>query len=276
MHVVYFLIQMKRAMTTVSSRIMALTTRSGLERRMADISMPHFCLSCHQEIPVLPALLRKNLVGCVFGRLTVQHFAQTRKKKSSWCCACTCGGASTVVTYSLISGETTSCGCWRHEVLHERLPQHNRRHGQAGTSLYVRWVSMIGRCTNPTNPAYENYGGRGITVCNRWRHSFEAFAADMGMFPPGTSLERRDNNGPYSPDNCYWAPRLTQANNKRNNRLITWESATHTLAEWARLTGLSTNLIGDRLRRGWDIARALSTPLEVRYSHPVQRRRNTP
>lgn len=262
MSMVYFLIQMKRAMTTVGSRIMALTTRSGLERRMATSSVPQVCPQCESNTPTPRPNLRVDLTNQQFGLLHVQHFAFQYRKRAHWCCVCACGNTSVVRGHALTSGNSTSCGCQR---LVGTLKA-KRTHGQAGsmtrTTLYNRWVGMKARCENPRHAHFADYGGRGITVCPQWRESFVAFASDMGDPPPHTMLERRNNDGPYGPENCYWAPVLTQANNKRNNHWLTWGTATHTIAEWARLTGIARRTIDRRLRLGWDIARALNTPVE--------------
>lgn len=234
---------------------------------MANASVPNFCAYCHHGIPSLPRLLRINLTGRVFHRLTVQHYMEQRLKRSYWCCACTCGNTTVAQGYLLTKGATGSCGCWRDEMMHDIMPQRLRRHGQTGTTLYVRWLGIIARCTNPNVPAYKNYGGRGITMCPRWRDSFATFAADMGEPPVGMHLERRNNDGPYSPENCYWATRTEQANNKRNNALLTWHGMTHTLAEWARRTGIPAPTVYRRLKLGWDVDHALSLPVDRRFSH---------
>jgi hypothetical protein len=122
---------------------------------------------------------------------------------------------------------------------------------------------MRTRCTNPNVPNYKDYGGRGIAVCERWR-SFEAFLADMGPRPGlGYSIERINNDGDYEPGNCRWADRAQQSNNRRNNRLLTWNGETKTLAEWSRTTGLDYAALLARLNRGWSVERALSTPMKT-------------
>lgn len=120
---------------------------------------------------------------------------------------------------------------------------------------------MCERTENPNHPHYQNYGGRGIRVCKRWRESFAAFLEDMGERPPGTTLDRYPNrDGDYEPGNCRWATPKKQQNNIRTNRIITHEGRTMTLTQWALERGLTQHLLSQRLARGWTIERALETP----------------
>jgi hypothetical protein len=133
-------------------------------------------------------------------------------------------------------------------------------HGQAKTAVYRAWGHILNRCMNPKNQAYPRYGARGITVCERW-FSFENFFADMGPKPsPQHSIDRIDNDGPYSPENCRWATWIEQQNNRRGTRPLTFNGATHTVADWVRITGLSRRCIDERLKRGWSVERTLSQP----------------
>lgn len=134
-------------------------------------------------------------------------------------------------------------------------------HGESRSVEYGIWQGMLERCYRPGSQAYANYGGRGITVCDRWRSSFEAFLADMGRRPsPDHSVDRKDNDGPYSPDNCRWATQVEQANNTRANHLVTAHGRTQTIAQWARELGIGWNAIGERLKAGWSPEEAVSTP----------------
>jgi len=127
-----------------------------------------------------------------------------------------------------------------------------------GHPLITIWFMMLQRCHNPSNRQYGNYGGRGIRVCSRW-FSFAAFLEDVGERPPGTSLNRIDNDGNYEPGNVSWATRFEQANNQRKNRFLNVGGQRHTVAEWARLLNISYRLIHQRLNRGYSPERALST-----------------
>ncbi|MER6976009.1 hypothetical protein [Streptomyces carpinensis] len=143
-----------------------------------------------------------------FGRLTVTKDRQPGETFVEVRCDC---GTEKSVRFLDLGRYTKSCGCLRTELLVER----STRHGHAGTSLYMTWEDMVARCTRPSHKKWADYGGRGITVCDRWR-DFANFLADMGERPPGLELDRIDNNRGYEPNNCRWTDRSTQMKNRRD------------------------------------------------------------
>jgi hypothetical protein len=194
-----------------------------------------------------------DLTGRRFGRLTVSAFAGLSScRRRLWVCACDCGATATVQSDYLLRGATSSCGCLR------RDPALRVTHGASKTLAYKRWVGMIQRCTNPRSQKWPDYGARGITVCARWSESFENFVADMGECPPGGSLDRIDNDGPYSPENCRWATHEQQASNRRNNTTIVVRGEHMTIAQACKRYGVSQTVAGGRLRRGWSPERAFN------------------
>lgn len=136
----------------------------------------------------------------------------------------------------------------------------SRNHGLGASAEHTVWGNIIQRCLNPNNPNYKYYGARGITVCERWR-SFKNFYADMGRRPSSKhSIERKDNNGNYAPENCYWATRLEQARNFSRNRLLTIDGQTLCLSAWVERSGLPYDTVRGRLRLGWPPEKIISTP----------------
>lgn len=192
-------------------------------------------------------------VGARYGRLVVlgegpPPVHPSRSSRSVWVCQCDCGTVTTVTARYLRVRRFPSCDCWEAEL------------AAYGAEDSI-WQSMRARCRNPNNPSYHRYGGRGITVCERWE-SFALFLADMGPRPsPEHSLDRIDNDGPYSPENCRWATRTTQNRNTRRNHRLTHDGRTLAIVEWAELLGLHAVTIHLRLKRGWSVERTLSTPI---------------
>ena len=162
-----------------------------------------------------------DIRGLRFGRWLVVGSAPVRLAGiTKWACRCDCGTERMVAGGHLRGGRTNSCGCYNREVAGRRALERSTTHGHSprgkASPEYRAWRSMLNRCDHPCVNSYERYGGRGITVCSRWRESFEAFLADMGPKPsPKHSVDRIDNDGNYEPGNCRWATPIEQAQHKR-------------------------------------------------------------
>lgn len=168
------------------------------------------------------------------------------KTNIAWECLCKCGVTFMALASNLRSGNTMSCGCRRRSL------RNNRSHGMSKHKIFSLWSQMIQRCHFEGNAAYKNYGGRGITVCERW-HKFENFYEDFGQFRAANlTIDRIDNNLGYGPGNCRWSTKQEQGRNRRGNLPLTIKGETRLLCEWAELSGLDSSLIRARkVRLGW-------------------------
>jgi hypothetical protein len=200
----------------------------------------------------MPLLI--NIEGTTSGRLTVIGYSQEQQK---WLCSCSCGKSKYIASSSLRRGATKSCGCLKKEEMREKRTTHN----MSDTIVYTRWATMIQRCGNPHDRSYRHYGGRGIKVCASWK-KFENFFKDMGHPPKGLELERINNDGDYTPENCTWVTRKEQTNNCRKNRVLTFNGVHRTESQWAEEMGISVQTLSNRINQmGWSIEKAISTPL---------------
>lgn len=215
--------------------------------------------------PIPPQV--KNLTGMTFGHLKVIAYAGSDKSgRARWVCRCTRADCNerqvTVRSDNLRSGDVISCGCVGRERAAQRVRAMSVTHGLYDHPLRNVWRSMIMRCIDPGRPEYAYYGGRGITVCAAWRDhesGYAQFVADMGSgYKPGLELDRRNNDGPYSLENCQWVTRTQNSRNKRSNRIVEYAGQRRCLAEWVELLGLSRSTLRNRLNRGWPVARALT------------------
>jgi len=195
-----------------------------------------------------------DLTGKKFGRLCVISKGPESKnsigrKVFKWIVLCDCGNTTMVSSAKLNNSHTRSCGCLQTETMIGAA----KKHGMRRSPEYYSWASMKNRCLCETSQSYPRWGGRGVKIHEPWVKSFEQFYADMGKRPPGTTLDRIDNDGDYTPWNCQWASPSQQSNNQRNTRKLTANGVTKTISEWALLLGISRDAIRSRLKRGQSI-----------------------
>ncbi len=182
-----------------------------------------------------------------------------------WVCRCSCGVEDTVIGDNLRRSASIRCkkcaGKMRAPWLKKHLP--GKTHGRSDDPVYLIWKLMRRRCFNPKDVGYKDYGGRGITMCARWANSFEHFITDMGERPPGMTIERVDNNGPYTKKNCKWIPGAAQRSNTRHVHRITYKNVTRPAWHWAQDLGMTNTGFMYRLRK-WGMSRAVTTPVNQR------------
>ena len=201
-----------------------------------------------------------DLTGLTFNLLTAIREDGKSGTHTMWLCRCSCGSdkLKRVRASELIAGTVRSCGCIVREQARRNVREKLTTHGQSGSRVYQIWLAMKNRCLRKSNHQYKDYGGRGIKVCDRWLESFENFYADMGEPPTDAyTIERRNNDEGYSADNCIWATRTEQSNNKRSNRLVSCNGRTMTITQWSRELGIPPMTIHNRLKRGWTADEAL-------------------
>lgn len=194
--------------------------------------------------------------GDRFGRWTVISEETLIKSHKYVLCRCDCGNEKNVNLNSLLKGMSNSCGCWRREYISNK----NYKHGHAVRNatkerLYNIWIGMRRRCLDEKDKGYHNYGERGITICPEWVDDYDTFRtwAYNNGYEDSLTIDRIDNDKGYSPNNCRWVNMQVQSNNTRFNHHITYHGETHTIAEWGRIFGISANIIGQRLKKGFPL-----------------------
>jgi hypothetical protein len=200
-------------------------------------------------------------VGDRFGKLTIQktyrkYFENYNGRYAD--CLCDCGNISTVFVGSLTKGDSRSCGC----NIKETKP--NLTHGMRNTRLYSVWCKMKGRCYNENDPSYKDYGGRGIYVCDEWKDDFVSFYlwSQENGYADKLEIDRINNNGGYSPDNCRWTTKKVNCRNRRSCHNVTINGETKTVVEWAEVSGVSRKTVFTRIYRGWDYFDAIFSPVK--------------
>lgn len=209
-----------------------------------------------------------DLTGQRFGRLVALYPTEKRIcRRVVWHCKCDCGKYKDVDSLNLVQGDTTSCGCVATEILIKR----NTTHGDYNSRLYRIFRGMISRCDCPSSTEYENYGGRGITVCEEWRdyNNFKQWAISNG-YSNNLTIERNDIDGNYCPENCKWTTMKEQQNNKRNNHFLTYNGVTKTIAQWSDLLGINYGTLKSRINKlGWSVEDALEINSNIDSSSKV-------
>lgn len=208
---------------------------------------------------------KENLAGNKYGRLTVieqtdDYVYPNGKRRAQWLCMCECGNIIKVEQSNLKRGNSNSCGCYNDELRILR----STTHGDRRTRLYGIWTNIKSRCYNPNSTSYSNYGARGILMCDEWKDSyynFKSWANESGYIDSNdVTIERVDVNGGYSPENCIWASPKEQANNRRNTVFFTHNNETHSLSEWADITGIKYHTLFARIYKlNWDFEKAINT-----------------
>lgn len=201
------------------------------------------------------------VVGARFGALVVVARDVEGERLRRALVRCDCGEIRKVYRCHLTAERTTSCGCRKSASISAKRSRHGgARHGNRAPEYGV-WKGIVARCCNPSIRNFHRYGGRGITICDRWRNDFAAFLADVGERPSKEhSIDRIDNARGYEPGNCRWATRVEQASNTRANVFVSAHGESLTIATWARRAGIPAPTINRRLSRGWSPERAVSEP----------------
>lgn len=210
---------------------------------------------------------RKAIVtpGDIYGRWTVvKEVDRDKHKRRMILCRCECGNEKVVPLTNLRYGESGSCGCKKIEI----FVKHNTKHGDSRTKLYKVWTSIKQRCLNQRCSAFDWYGGRGINICDEWidYDNFREWAMGSG-YKYGLTIERKDVNGHYEPNNCEWIPQSKQSINTRSNRIIEFSGESKSMKEWADETGIKYDTLEGRLRRGWSVERSLIEPVQKQHRH---------
>lgn len=200
-----------------------------------------------------------DIKGKRFGRLVAIEYLGL----SNWRCKCGCGAETVQEYYALHKGNVVSCGCYHKEVCSGK-PAHNRTHNMRNSPEFNIWSMMKNRCTNSNCNRHQFYKDKGVVVCDRWlgKDGFIHFIEDMGLRPgPNYSIDRIDNDGIYSPENCRWATKKEQANNQSRNLILEYNGKSTTLALWCDELGLNYKRTWKRLKDGWSIERAFTEPV---------------
>lgn len=213
----------------------------------------------------------KDITGQKFNRLTViERKGHDKHKSAIWLCECICGNRIIASTNSLRRNNTKSCGCLQKEKAKNTLLKFSFKHGLSRdengkkTRLFRIWTGIKTRCLNGKVKEYPKYGGRGITICDEWLKDFKVFYdwSLLNNYSDDLSIDRKDNDGNYEPNNCRWTNSRVQANNRTSNSLLAFKGETKTLAEWVLEYNITYGAAFERLKRGWSLEKSLITPVK--------------
>lgn len=216
--------------------------------------------------------------GIPDSRLEIVEFAGFKesirgKRTAMWKCKCLCGKEIIRCGRDIRDGTTKSCGCLRKEITAFRNKKEKSTHGESrkNSRLYTIWGNMKSRCYDERNASYKHYGGRGISVCDEWRLSYETFKAwaIQTGYSDNLTLDRISVNGNYEPSNCRWATWEEQENNKTTNVCVEYLGEKHTISEWAKLLMVKPDTLRKRLKKGWSIGDAIQKPVRKWVNHNV-------
>ena len=216
-----------------------------------------------------------NLMGKKINWITIVRLDRSEGHHNYWVCKCECGAEFIAIGNNIVRGKTKSCGCMKKAI----APWLKRTHGDCGTRFYYTWASMKSRITSKGNERYEDYGGRGIKLYEKWLE-YEGFKLDMyasylkhieEFGELETTIERKDVDGDYCPDNCTWATRTEQCANKRNSVKLDLYGRMYSLAEITQEFRINRTTFSDRLKKGWSVERSVSTPVNNRFLNVASR-----
>lgn len=209
----------------------------------------------------------RDLTNSKSGKLTVLSIhSRDKHGHIKWLCRCNCGNEAIVLSDNLIRNHTTSCGCERTRINSEVHKTHGKRYTKNGQSReYTTWCNMLSRCRNPKGEHYSDYGGRGISVCEKW-YTFEGFWEDMeNGYIPSLTIDRIDVNGNYCKENCRWATIKEQANNRRSNHYVFYCGEKMTLQEACQKREIDYHSVAARLKLGWNFEKVIETPIRQHH-----------
>lgn len=203
--------------------------------------------------------VNENIVNGRLTQIGISFSGEDKQRRRVAVFRCECGTRKIFDCFKVRSGNSKSCGCLKNDSLRLRSTRHGHTKGNTASRTYKCWCSMIHRCTNKNSTCFSDYGGRGITVCNRWKDSYEAFLSDLGECDKGLTIERINNDGNYEPGNCRWATRTEQAHNTSRNRMLTHNGVSKCISEWAMEYGIKKGTLRLRIINGWSLEQALTT-----------------